>query len=219
MTQLRTHCLILLYTSFYCHFVHGYKIWSLFSSYFYRCVCVCVCMCVCVCVCRNSTNQAYETSLLRFLDHTQLDKHTHTHTNTHTHTQTHTHTHTHTQTHTDTQAYPVQPLWKCDQFVPEVATYATRKAQRKTTMPSVGFQSTITAIERQQFYNSNARQTGSIVDTVCTIFTLLLFSTLLLYCVLFCNARLFFFFCCYYFTFSLCFHLLPSTAIGTYLLQ
>jgi len=129
-----------------------------FLHIFDRCVCVCVCV-----------SQQHKSGLGRLIVEVS---------------RSHTIGHTHKLSHT--QAHPVQLLWKCDQLVPEVATYATRKAQRKTTMPSVGFQSTITAIERQQVYTSDARQTGSIVDRVCTIFILFLFSTLVLYGVLFC---------------------------------
>jgi hypothetical protein len=44
------------------------------------------------------------TSLLMFLDPTQLDTHTHSRTQTHTHTHTYTHTYKHTYTHTHTDA-------------------------------------------------------------------------------------------------------------------
>jgi hypothetical protein len=69
-------------------------------------------------------------------------------------------------------------------------------------MPSVGFQSAITAIERRQLYTSTARQTGSIVDTVWTIFTPFLFSTPVLCTVLFVSPDIF---SCSYFTSSLLF--------------
>lgn len=85
-------------------------------------------------------------------------------------------------------------------------------------MPTVGFQFTITAIEQQQFYTSNARQTGSIVDTVCIISTLFLFSTLVFYAVLFCKARPFLFLLLL-FHFQFTFPALPSTTIRTHFLQ
>jgi hypothetical protein len=66
-----------------------------------------------------------------------------------------------------------------------------KKKQRiTTTMPSMGFQPAITAIEQRQLHTSTAQQTGSVVDTACTIFTQCLFSTLVQFGVLFVSPDL-----------------------------
>jgi hypothetical protein len=66
-----------------------------------------------------SPNRAQAPSLLRFLDHKQLDRHT------------------------------VGLLWTSEQLVAETATYTTHnKHKRKTSMPSAGFEPAIPAIKR-----------------------------------------------------------------------
>jgi hypothetical protein len=61
--------------------------------------------------------------MLRFLDHTQLDK------------------------------QPEGLLWTSDQLVAEAATYTTRnKRKRRTSMPSAGLESAIPGSEMQQTY-------------------------------------------------------------------
>ena len=89
------------------------------------------------------------TSLLMFLDPTQLDTHPHsrtqTHTNTLTHTNTYTHsrtqkhtlthanTHIHSRTQTHTHTHTVVLLWKRDQLVADAAVYTTHKRHKGKT--------------------------------------------------------------------------------------
>jgi len=92
---------------------------------------------------RNSPVRSPVVSLLKFLDHTQLD--------THTHTQNYTHTHIH----------PVVLLWRSDEHVAVAATYTTHnKHKRRTPMPSAGLESAIPAIERPQIYALDRMATG-----------------------------------------------------------
>ena len=99
-------------------------------------------------------------SVLRFIDHTQLDIHTHTHTHTHTqldiHTIRHKHTHTIRHTHTHTHTPGMTPLNK---WSPEAATYTTHnKKKRRTSIPSAAFEP---AIELIQTYAFDGKATGS----------------------------------------------------------
>jgi hypothetical protein len=54
---------------------------------------------------RNNPTLARTASLLRFIDHTQLDTHTHAHTQLDTHTKLDAHTHTRLDTHTIRHTY------------------------------------------------------------------------------------------------------------------
>jgi hypothetical protein len=71
-----------------------------------------------------------------------------------------------------------------------VATNDTQIIQKTTTMASMGSKPAITAIEQRQVHTSTAQQIGSVVDTACTIFTQFLFSTLVLFEVLFVSPDL-----------------------------
>jgi hypothetical protein len=74
--------------------------------------------------------RALTVSLLRFLHHTQLD----------------TPSHTSVPTHTDS----VRFLWTNDQLVAEAAICTKHKHKRQTAMPSAGFETTTSEIERQR---------------------------------------------------------------------
>jgi hypothetical protein len=90
---------------------------------------------------RNIPAQAYASSLLTFLDYTQL--------------QTHTHTHTHT----------VGLLWTSAQSLTQTTAYTTHnKHKRKRFLPSAGFEPAIMAISRLYNYAlySKATEIGTI---------------------------------------------------------
>ena len=106
--------------------------------------------------------------MLRFIDHTQLDTHTHTHTelDTHTHTQIdrhthrirHTHTHTIRHTHTTRNAHTRVSARHRSRYLHE-----TKQHKRRTSMPSVGFETAISAIKRPQTYALDSTVRGSVV--------------------------------------------------------
>ena len=81
-------------------------------------------------------NRAQAASLLRFLDHTELD--------------TFTHKHTHT----------VRLLSINDQPVTEAATYTTHSKHNRTSMPLAGFEPAIPAVKWLQNYALDRTVTG-----------------------------------------------------------
>ena len=90
----------------------------------------------------NSPTGAQAVSLSRFVDHTQLGKHTHA----------------------------VELLWIRDQPVAEAATYTTHKKQKRrtTSMPSAGFEPGIPAVDPLQTYALDRAATGIGADPITT---------------------------------------------------
>jgi len=76
--------------------------------------------------------------------------HIYTHAHTHTHTCTHIHTHTHTHIHTHAHTKPVGLLRTSSQLVAKAATNTTHN--RRTCLPTAGFESAIPAVQRPQTY-------------------------------------------------------------------
>jgi hypothetical protein len=93
--------------------------------------------------------------------HAHTYTHMHTHIYTHMHTHIHTHTHTHIYTHTCTHTYkhmhkhtkPVGLLRTSSQLVTKATTNTTHnKHNRRTCLPTAGFESAIPAVQRPQTY-------------------------------------------------------------------